>query len=106
FGLLLNNNGDTWEDTTFDSGNNFADGIRRALHFASLADLQIQGVFIRIAGNIGSLSYPSGEDMYGADANIQIIQGLRLGAYYVGNSISNAGSTPATSPSPFGNLFH
>jgi S-layer homology domain len=106
FGLLLNNNGDTWEDTTFDSGNNFADGIRLALHFASLADLQIQGVFIRIAGNIGSLSYPSGEDMYGADANIQIIQGLRLGAYYVGNSISNAGGTPSTSPSPFGNLFH
>jgi len=106
FGLLFNNNGDTWEDSTGDSGFNVADGIRIALHFANLADLQIQGVFVRIIGNIGSLSYPSGEDAYGGDINIQVIQGLRVGGYYVGNSIANAGSSTFTGPSPFGTLFH
>jgi hypothetical protein len=106
FGLLFNTNGDTWEDSTGDSGFNVADGLRVALHFASLADLQIQAVAVRVIGNIGSLSYPSGEDAYGVDANIQIFQGLRVGGYYVGNSIANSSATAFTGPSPFGTLFH
>jgi len=109
-GLLLNNNGDTWEDSTFDSGQNFADGLRLAFHFASLADLQVQAVLLRITGNIGSLSFPSGEDAYGVDANIQIFQGLRVGGYYVGNSIGNFGSSstnfqPAGTPSILYHLY-
>jgi hypothetical protein len=98
FGLMLNTAGDTWEDATGDSGFNSADGLRMALHLANLADLQVQAVAIRINGNIGALSYPSGEDAYGMDANVKIVEGLRLGGYYVANVLAQSGSTPFTQP--------
>jgi len=96
FGLLMNTAGDTWEDSTFDSGFNSADGLRVALHLPDAADLIFQAAVIRVAGNIGALSYPSGEDAYGADANVKIVDGLRAGAYYVGNTIAQSGSAPFT----------
>jgi hypothetical protein len=71
-----------------------------------VADLRFQGVYVRVAGNLGALSYPSGEDMYGADVNVKLFEGLRLGVYYVGNTISQAGSAPFGGPSPFGVLYH
>jgi hypothetical protein len=111
FGLLLNTNGNTWEDTTADSGNNVADGIRVALHLSQLADLQLQAVWIRVTGNGGATSgaaftFPSGEDMYGGDLSVKLFEGFRLGVYYVANSITNASGTPFVGPSPFGTLYH
>jgi len=97
-GLLFNTGGDTWEDSTGDSGNNAADGLRIAVHLNSLSDLQIQAVWVRITGNTGSVSYPSGEDAYGVDANISVMEGLRVGGYYVGNQIGNFGSTGFSQP--------
>ncbi|HEX9247705.1 MAG TPA: S-layer homology domain-containing protein [bacterium] len=91
FGLLFNTGGDTWEDSTFDSGFNLADGLKVAVNLSSLADLHIQAAWVRVVGNIGSFSYPSGEDAYGVDANISLMEGLRLGAYYVGNQIGAFG---------------
>jgi len=98
FGLLMNTTGDTWEDATGDSGFSSADGLRLALHLPNLADLQFQAVVIRVNGNIGATSYPSAEDAYGADLNVRVAPGLRLGAYYVANSITQSGSAPFSQP--------
>lgn len=106
FGLLFNTGGDTWEDSSGISGANSADGLRVAFGLSSLADLKFQGVWVRMAGNLGSFSYPSGEDAYGADVNVKLFEGFRLGVYYVANTISNSGSAPFAGPSPFGTLFH
>ena len=111
FGLLMNNTGATWSDSSGDSGMNLADGLRVALHLADWADLQAQAVPIRVQGADGSpfnaglpLSsgqYIFGEDAYGFDANVQVIDGLRVGAHYVGNQITPPNGTPG--PSGFGN---
>jgi hypothetical protein len=106
FGLLLNTGGDTWTDSTAGSGVNSADGIRIALSLSNVSDLKFQAVWVRIAGNTGSFTYPSGEDMYGGDVNVKLFEGFRLGVYYVANTINNAGSATFTGPSPFGNLYH
>ena len=102
----MNTAGNTWEDSTADSGANVADGLRISAHVRQWADLQIQGILIRVAGNTGPLSYPSGEDAYGIDANIKIGAGARLGGYYVANSIQQSGSAPFTGPAPLGVLYH
>ncbi|HYM92288.1 MAG TPA: hypothetical protein VEW91_11720, partial [bacterium] len=102
-GLLLATASDTWGASTGNSGVNLADGLRLAGHFAELADLQIQAVIIRVTGPTGGGTYNLGEDMYGVDANIRIIPGLRGGAYYVANT-TNAGSTVTVSP--LGALYH
>jgi hypothetical protein len=101
FGLLLNTTGNTWEDSTFDSGYNVADGLRVAGHFPDWADLQAQAVYIRITGGSGG-TYFSGEDAYGVDANVKLVSGLRIGAYYVGNSITGSPASPA----PLGSNYH
>ena len=98
FGLLMNTSGATWEDAAGDSGYNSADGIRVAVNLAGVADLHFQAVAIRIAGNIGAFSYPSGEDAFGVDANAEIVKGLRVGVDYVGNSIGQSGSTTFSQP--------
>jgi len=109
FGLLFNTQPDTWADTTGNSNANVADGLRVALHLSNLADLRLQGVAVRIVGNTGALSYPSGEDAYGVDANVKVAPGLRLGAYSVWNSISQSGSAPFTpvpgAPSVFYHVY-
>jgi S-layer homology domain len=107
FGLLFNTQPDTWADSTGNSNFNVADGLRAALHLANLADLQLQGVAVRINGNVGAFSYPSGEDAYGVDANVKALPGLRIGAYSVWNSISQSGSVPfpAVPGAPSG-LYH
>src|SRR5207302_10538681 len=68
------------------------------VHLNSLSDLQIQAVWVRITGNTGSVSYPSGEDAYGVDANISVMEGLRVGGDYAGNHIGNFGSTGFSQP--------
>jgi len=98
FGLIMNTGGDTWEDTTFDSGFNVADGVWGQYSNPARLDLHVQGVWLRIVGNIGAFSYPSGEDAWGFDANIAVIPGLRVGGYYVGNNLTNSGSTPFFQP--------
>jgi S-layer homology domain len=107
FGLLLNDSGDEWEDAIGNQlGVNVADGIRLAFNFPSLANLRFQALWIRVEGNIGSLSFPSGEDAYGGDLNFTVIPGLVIGGYYVANSVANSGSSAFPGSSPFGNLFH
>jgi hypothetical protein len=107
FGLLMNDSGDEWEDAIGNQlGVNVADGARLAFNFPSLADLRFQAVWIRVAGLTGSQSFPSGEDLYGGDLNFQIIPGLRIGGYYVANSVANSGTVAFSGTSPFGNLFH
>ncbi|HYM92425.1 MAG TPA: S-layer homology domain-containing protein [bacterium] len=102
-GLLLKTNTNNWGASTGNSGANLADGLRLAGHWAELADLQIQGVIIRVTGPTGSTTYNLGEDAYGIDANIQIMPGVRGGGYYVANT-TNAGSTVTVSP--LGALYH
>jgi hypothetical protein len=98
FGLLMNTAGDTWEDSTGDSGYNSADGIRVAVNLPGFADLHFQAVAIRIIGNTGAFSYASGEDAFGVDANAEIIKGLRVGVDYVSNSIAQSGSATFSQP--------
>jgi S-layer homology domain len=106
FGLLLNTQTDLWADTTNNSGANSVDGMRLYLRLESLADLQFQAVWARIAGNTGAFSFPSGEDMYGGDISFSVFPGLRLGGYYVANTIGQFGSAPFVTNSPFGVLYH
>jgi S-layer homology domain len=86
FGLLMNTTGDTWEDSTGNSGNNLADGISAKLAWPSLWDLKFQAALIRVRGLTAAATYFAGEDAYGLDANAQIISGLRVGAYYAGST--------------------
>ncbi len=104
FGLLMNTAGDTWEDTTADSGANVVDGFYFTSSWPQFADLRFQGVITRVTGNVGSTSYFSGEDAYGLDASIGIIPGLRVGANYVANTFTNPGSFAG--PAPNGTLWH
>ncbi|GEM_PF-637326 len=112
FGLVMNDNGDTWEDSTADSGFNVADGLRIQGHIPAAADLQFELAVIRIQGNNGSpfnsslpaLSsgqYVFGEDAYGGNINIRILPGLRIGGDYVANTITPANN--AAGPGGFGN---
>ena len=111
FGLIMNDNGDTWEDSTASGGFNMADGIRINSHVPQWADLQFEAVAIRIQGGMGSPTSPAvnitpssayifGEDAYGANINFQIISGLRVGVSYIGNSINGSSNTPG--PGGFG----
>jgi S-layer homology domain len=107
FGLLMNTAGDTWSDAIGDNGANFADGLRVAVHLADLADLQFQAVAIRMTGNTGAFTYPSGEDAFGADVNVKVMDGLRIGAYYVTNGIQQNGAAPFSQPAGALNaLYH
>ena len=105
FGLLMNDTGATWTDSTADSGVNAADGLRVALHLPGALDLQAQALLVRVQGATGgrateaglpvpSDAYIFGEDAYGFDANIQINIWSRLGFYYVGNQIRQRKTPP------------
>lgn len=107
FGLLMNTGGDTWEDSTADSAVNVVDGLRVAGAANVLRGLQWQAVIARVTGNTGAQTYFSGEDAYGVDANVGVMPGLRLGAYYVGNNITNpAGIAAAAAPADLGARWH
>ncbi len=110
FGLLMNTGGNTWTDSTADSGANVVDGLAIFANWASLADLRIQTVLARVTGQTGGTSFFSGEDAYGIDANVQVLPGLRVGGYYVGNNITNpagfAAAGTAANPAPNGALWH
>ena len=113
FGLIMNDGGDTWEDSTASGGFNQADGLRIQSHIPSAADLQFEFAIVRIQGNnsgvfggaaspaISAGQYIFGEDAYGANANIQVIPGLRVGLDYVANTITPSNNTPG--PGGFGN---
>jgi hypothetical protein len=103
FGLLFNSGGDTWEDSANDTGWNVVDGLRIMGHWPAWADLQAQAVYARIIGGAGG-TYFSGEDAYGVDANVQLIAGLRVGAYYVANSITGSPAQPAAVT--LGSFYH
>ncbi len=105
FGLLMNTLTDQWTDTTLNSGANVVDGLYVRGHWASLADLQIQGLITRIVGGVGSTSYFSGEDAYGVDANVRVREYLRVGGYYVGNQFTSPGSIPTAAGAPSA-LYH
>jgi len=113
FGLIMNDNGDTWEDSTFSGGYNQADGLRIQSHIPSLADMQFEFAAIRIFGGNGSpfnaqlpatasSQYIFGEDAYGANVNFRIIPGLRAGLDYVTNNITPNSNTAG--PGGFGNI--
>ena len=109
FGLLMNTTSATWSDSTAESNANVVDGLAMFGNWKSLADLKIQAIIARVTGGTGQTSYFNGEDAYGVDANVQLIPGLRLGGYYVSNSINAAGVGAAgsvTNPSQFGALWH
>jgi len=112
FGLLMNDTGATWSDSTADSGVNVADGLRVALHLPDALDLQTQVLIARVQGATGtntaeagipvaSDAYIFGEDAYGFDANLRVNYWTRLGLYYVGNQITPASNT--SGPGGFGN---
>ena len=98
FGLLMDDANATWKDTSFDNGADVADGLWGLYSNPNWLDLHVQAVWLRIVGNIGAFSYASGEDAYGIDANVRIVEGLRAGGYYVGNTISDLGATPFLQP--------
>lgn len=107
FGLLMNTTGDTWEDSTADSGANVVDGLAVFGHWPDFFDLQMQAVVARVAGNTGGATYFSGEDAYGIDANVHLVTTIRVGAYAVANSIVNpAGIGAVAAPAPNGALWH
>jgi hypothetical protein len=107
FGLLMNTTGDTWADSTANSGFNIVDGLAVFGEWPDFADLKIQGVITRVVGNTGAKTYFSGEDAFGLDANVLVIPGLRAGAYTVANNIVNpAGIGAAAAPAPNGPLWH
>ncbi len=112
FGLIMNDNGDTWEDSTASAGFNMADGLRINSNIPEAADMHFEFVVLRIQGNTGSALNPEtplppssayiyGEDAYGANINFQIIPGLRAGIDYVGNTITASNNT--SGPGGFGN---
>ncbi|HEV2282974.1 MAG TPA: S-layer homology domain-containing protein [bacterium] len=105
FGLLLNTNSDTYEASTDAAtcGCHLFDGLRLSGNVPAWADFTWQAVVGRIAGPTGGSSYFLGEDAYGADANIRVIPGLRVGAYWVANNINSASTVVAGAPSA---LYH
>ena len=91
-GLLVNSTSDTYGASNGDTGTALWDGIRLSGNVPSWADFTWQAAVWRVIGPTGGSSYFLGEDAYGVDANIRVIPGLRVGAYYVANNI-NANST-------------
>ena len=106
FGLLLNTAGDTWEDSTADSGSNSVDGLYVNFHDQQALDLIIQGIYTRVDGLNGQLTWASGQDAFGLDASAKILDGLRIGGYYVGDSVNTtAGSFGPAPLGPDYNLY-
>jgi len=119
FGLIMNDNANTWEDATASGGWNEADGLRIQTHIPQWADLQAEFAIIRIQGGNGSYGpgplnagtspggtissgqYLFGDDAYGLNVNIKVWDGLRIGADYVANTITAANNTAG--PGGFGN---
>jgi len=109
FGLLMNDNSDTWEDATATGGWNEADGLRIQTHIPQWADLQAEFAIVRIQGPNGSplgtfssSNYIFGDDAYGLNANIKVFDGLRVGADYVANTITPNNNNGG--PGGFGNM--
>jgi hypothetical protein len=89
-GLLLNTNSDTYGASVGDTDNHFVDGMRLSGSIPSWLDFNWQAAIWRVTGPNGGGAYFLGEDAYGVDANIKIIPGLRIGAYWVANNMNAA----------------
>jgi hypothetical protein len=98
FGLLLNTNSDTYGASVGNTDLHTVDGIRISGNVPAALDLNYQVASWSVVGPNGGNSWYLGEVAYGGDFNIKIIQGLRFGGYWVGNSI-NANAPAADFPS-------
>jgi hypothetical protein len=92
FGLLVNTTSDTYGASNGNSGTALWDGIRLSGSLP-VADLNWQIAGWRVLGPNGGTSYFLGEDAYGIDANIRVIPGLRVGAYYLFNQVNASSPT-------------
>ena len=92
-GLLVNTTSDTYGASNGNSGTAIWDGLRLSGNVPAWADFTWQAAVWRVLGPTGGGTYFLGEDAYGVDANIRIIPGLRVGAYYVANNINSASPT-------------
>lgn len=61
FGLLMNDTGATWSDSTADSGVNVMDGLRVSLHLPDALDLQAQALIARVQGSTGAINQEAGK---------------------------------------------
>jgi hypothetical protein len=92
YGLLLNTGSVTYGASAGNTGAHLVDGLRVSGSWERAADLTWQAAVWRMIGPTGGGTYFLGEDAYGFDANIRVIPGLRVGGYYVANSINAASS--------------
>ncbi len=105
FGLLLNTGSDTYGASTNNVGTHLIDGFRLDGHWDALADLNLTAALWRVQGPTGGSSYFLGEDAYGADANVRIFPGLRVGGYLVGNTINAASTVTAGALNAFYHVY-
>jgi S-layer family protein len=106
YGLLVNTTSDTYGASTGNNGSHSVDGLRLSGNFPAFADLNWQAAVWRVFGPTGGGSYFLGEDAYGFDANVRIIPGLRVGAYYVTNNINaNSPTFPTNAASALWHVY-
>jgi hypothetical protein len=110
YGLILNTNSDTYGASVGNTDLHTVDGLRLSGNIPAALDLNYQVAAWRVTGPNSGTSYFLGEDAYGVDLNIKVIQGLRVGGYYLWNNINpastalpNAGPVPILAPSA---LYH
>lgn len=103
-GLLVNTTSDTYGASNGNTGTALWDGIRLSGGVEQWADLKYQVAAWRVVGANGGGSYFLGEDAYGFDANFRVMQGLRVGGYYVWNQINAA--SPAFPSNATSALWH
>ena len=103
-GLLVNTTSDTYGASNGNTGTALWDGLRLSGNVPAWADFTWQAAVWRVLGPTGGGAYLLGEDAYGADANIRIIPGLRVGGYYVTNTMNTASTVfPSNLPN---SLWH
>jgi hypothetical protein len=88
YGLLVNTNSDTYGASVGNTDLHTVDGLRVSGAIPTALDLHWQAVVWRVIGPNGGGSYFLGEDAWGVDANIRVIPGVRVGGYWVSNTIN------------------
>ncbi|MHB8730491.1 MAG: S-layer homology domain-containing protein [bacterium] len=105
-GLLVNTTSDTYAASNGNSGTAIWDGLRLSGNVPAWADFTWQAAVWRVLGPTGGGTYFLGEDAYGVDANIRVIPGLRVGAYWVANNINAASPVfPANATSALWHVY-
>jgi S-layer homology domain len=108
YGLLLNTGSVTYGASAGNTGAHLVDGLRLSGALPRAAELIWQAGVWRVAGPNGGGTYFLGEDAYGVDASIQPVRSLRVGGYYVANTINPAwpaGSWPSNAASPLWHVY-